>query len=660
MEDKVGRVKDLVGELNQYRHEYYNLNKPSVSDATYDQKFDELQSLENETGVFYANSPTQTVGYEVISKLQKVTHITPLKSLAKTKSQEELNTWRKDKETLLMFKGDGLTVELDYDNGLLTEASTRGNGEIGEVITHNARTFKNIPLSIPFKGKLRISGEAMIHKKEFDLINSTLSDEDKYATPRNLVAGSVRQLSSKVCSERSVEFYAFNILECSQTLTDSKYENFEWLWNQGIDVIHCDLVEGRYLSEMIEEMIEEMKQLAVQMGVPIDGLVISFDSVSYSNSLQETSHHPLHSLAYKFFDESTQSILRGVEWRTTRMGQVNPTAIFDTVSIDNTDVNRASLHNLSFIEGLQLSIGSRILVSKRNLIIPHIEDNLDRDLGSLEYPSECPACGEKTAIKNTGTADFLFCENVNCSAKLLDKFVHFVKRDCMNIDGLSSASLELFINEGFLQSFDDIYNLEAHDYQIKKLEGWGSKSYTKLIEAIDKSRKVKCANFIYALGIPNVGSSSSKIIAKHFNNDFCAFEKACVLGFDFSLLEDFGSITDQSIHNWYASGNELNMWMHLMDEIEIIKEVKKEVVNVSDNPFKGSKCYATGSFANYKKEEIKAVLEGLGAEFAGGYAKSLTYLIEGSLKSSSKVDKAKKDGIPVISEEEFMKMIGKV
>jgi len=451
MEDKVGQVKDLVMELNQYRNEYYNLNKPSVSDATYDQKFDKLQSLENEIGVFYANSPTQTVGYEVISKLKKVTHITTLKSLAKTKSQEELNTWRKDKETLLMFKGDGLTVELDYDNGLLTEASTRGNGEIGEVITHNAKTFKNIPLSIPFKGKLRVSGEAMIHKQEFDLINSALLDEDKYATPRNLVAGSVRQLSSKVCSERSVEFYAFNILECSQTLTDSKYENFEWLWTLGFDVIHCELVEGRYLSDMIEGM----KQLAVQTGVPIDGLVMSFDSVSYSNSLQETAHHPLHSIAFKFADDALETVLRGVEWRTTRMGQVNPTAIFDTVIIDNTEVSRASLHNLSFIEGLQLNIGSRILVTKRNLIIPHIEDNLDRDLGSLEYPNECPACQGKTVIKNTGTADFLFCTNDNCSAKLLDKFVHFVKRDCMNIDGLSSASLELFINEGFLKKFDD-------------------------------------------------------------------------------------------------------------------------------------------------------------------------------------------------------------
>jgi len=651
--DKVTRIQELVKELNQYRNEYYNLNKPSVSDATYDQKFDELQILEQETGFIMSNSPVQTVGYEVISKLQKVQHKTPLKSLGKTKLIDELNAWRKGKEILLMLKGDGLTVELDYDNGLLVEASTRGNSIIGEDITHNAKVFKNIPLSIPFKGVLRLSGEAMVHKSDFDEINSKLSDEDKYATPRNLSAGSVRQLSSKVCATRNISFYAFNILECGEELSDSKYENFIWLEEQGFKVI-----ENTKLNENItEKLIGDMKQIADEDGIPIDGLVTSFDSVSYSNSLPESEHHPSHSLAYKFYDESTQSILRGVEWRTTRMGQVNPTAIFDTVSIDNTDVNRASLHNLSFIEGLQLSIGSRILVSKRNLIIPHIEDNLDRDLGSLEYPNECPACGEKTAIKNAGTADFLFCENDNCSAKLLDKFVHFVKRDCMNIDGLSSASLELFINEGFLKSFDDIYNLEAHDYQIKKLEGWGSKSYTKLIEAIDKSRKVKCNNFIYALGIPNVGSSSSKIISKYFNNDFKAFEKACVLGFDFSVLEDFGSITDQSIHNWYASGNELNMWMHLMDEIEVIQEEKKEIASVGDNPFKNMHVYPTGVF-QIKKADLKIKLESLGAIVESGYKKSLDMLIcGGDMSKSGKGDKAEKDGVKMVSEEYLMEYL---
>ena len=651
--DRVYMNRSLVKRLNQYRNEYYNLNKPSVGDATYDKLFDDLQELERITGFILSNSPTQTVGYEVISKLQKRTHKTPLKSLAKTKSIDELSAWRKGKEILLMLKGDGLTIELDYENGLLVESSTRGNGEVGEITTHNTKTFKNIPSLIPFKGILRISGEAMIHTDDFYEINSYLSDEDQYATPRNLVAGSVRQLNSKVCAERNVNFYAFNILECSEDLSDSKHENFKWLGRQGFDVILNSLVGTNNISEIINKM----KEMSDEIGIPIDGMVASFDSVRYSNSLQETSHHPLHSMAYKFFDESTQSILRAVEWKTTRMGQVNPTAIFDVVSIDNTDVSRASLHNLSFIEGLQLNIGSRILVSKRNLIIPHIEDNLDRDLGSLEYPSECPACHSKTAIKNTGTADFLFCENDNCSAKLLDKFVHFVKRDCMNIDGLSSASLELFINEGFLQSFDDIYNLNQYADRIIGLEGWGAKSYNKLIEAIDKSRKVKCANFIYALGIPNVGSSSSKIIAKHFNNDFQAFIGACLNGFDFSVLEDFGDITSQSIHTWYRDSNEKNLWMYLMDEIEVIKEEKKEVINVSENPFKGKSVYATGKFS-LKKDELKIKLESLGAIVESGYKKSLDMLIcGGDMSKSGKGDKAAKDGVKMVSEEYLMEYL---
>lgn len=651
--EKVQQIKELTKELNQYRHEYYNLNKPTVSDTTYDEKFDLLQELERETGFVISNSPTQTVGYEVISKLQKVTHKTPLKSLAKTKSLDELNKWKGNKKTIVMLKDDGLTVELDYDNGLLYEASTRGNGEVGELITHNAKTFKNIPLSIPFKGHLRLSGEAIIHRKDFDEINFTLPDEEKYATPRNLVSGSVRQLDSKICAERNVNFYAFNVLECSEELSDSKSENFKWLGQQGFSTVLYTKT-----SDITEELIQNMKDIAEEDGIPIDGLVISFDSIEYSNSLQETSHHPLHSLAFKFEDETEESILRRVEWNTTRTGQINPTAIFDTIILDNTEVSRASLFNLTFIKDLQLNLTNRIKVSKRNMIIPYIEENLDRQDGNyIPIPDKCPACGGQTVIKNTGTADFLFCTNDSCKAKLLDKFVHFVKRDCMNIDGLSSASLELFINEGFLKTFDDIYNLEKYDYQIKKLEGWGSKSYKKLIDAIDKSRKVKCANFIYALGIPNIGKSSSKAIAEFFNNDFSEFTKAISYGFNFRVLEDFGDITHQSIYNWYADGNELNLWKHLLDEIEFVKEEKKDVINASDNPFNGKHVYPTGKF-QYKKEELKIKLESLGAIVESGYKKSLDMLIcGGDMSKSGKAAKAEKDGIKMVSEEFLMEYL---
>ena len=329
--DKIEQIQELVKELNQYRHEYYNINKPSVSDATYDQLFNKLQSLEQETGFTMSSSPTQSVGFEVVSKLQKVEHPIPLKSLDKTKSIDELNKWRKGQDILLMLKADGLTVELLYENGELQQSSTRGNSLIGEDIYHNAKTFKNTPLLVPFKGKLRISGEAIIHKKDFDEINSILSEDDKYATPRNLCAGSVRQLNSGVCAERNVYFYAFNILECSEELSDSKYENFKWLGKQGFWTI----LNTKLSDEITEKLIDDMKSISEEIGIPIDGMVASFDSISYSNSLGETSHHPLHSLAYKFFDEIEESILRSVEWNTTRTGQVNPTAIFDTVILQH-------------------------------------------------------------------------------------------------------------------------------------------------------------------------------------------------------------------------------------------------------------------------------------------------------------------------------------
>ena len=650
--EKVKRIQELVSLLNQYRHEYYNLNNPSVTDSVYDGLVDELSNLEKETGYILSNSPTQSVGYEVVSKLQKRTHPTPLKSLDKTKSIDELNKWKKDKKVLVMLKADGLTVELNYDNGLLYEAATRGNGEVGELITNNAKTFKNIPLSIPFKGKLRLSGEAIINKKDFDKINSKLPQEEKYATPRNLVAGSVRQLDSKICSEREVNFQAFNILECSEELSDSKHENLKWLGQQGFSTVLYTKT-----SDVSDKLIKSMKQLAEENGTPIDGLVVSFDSIEYSNTLGETSHHPLHSIAFKFEDETEESVLRSVEWNTTRTGQINPTAIFDTVILDNTEVSRASLFNLSFIEELRLNIGSRIKVSKRNMIIPYIEENLDRDLGLLEFPHECPACGGRTRIKGTGMADFLYCLNDNCSAKLLDKFVHFVSRNAMNIDGLSEAGIETFVGKGFLKTFDDLYNLERYKDKIIKLEGWGVKSYNKLIEAANNSKRVKVGSFIYALGIPNIGVNGSKILAKHFNNDWFAFEDALCNDFDFTQLQDFGDITNRSLYDWYSNEDERKMWIGLTYILDFIKEEKKEVSSVGDNPFKGCKAYCTGTFASHKKEELKSILEGLGAEFASGYAKSLDYLIVGSIKGSSKEDKAKKDGVRILTEDEFLVMI---
>ena len=597
--NKIERIQDLTIALNHYRNQYYNLDNPTISDQEYDKLFDDLSALEKETGFTLVNSPTVTVGYDVVSKLQKRVHPTLLKSLDKTKSIDELNNWRNGQDCLFMLKDDGLTVELDYDNGKLVEAATRGNGEVGELITHNAMAFKNIPLSIPFRGKLRVVGEAIIHWNDFHMINADLPDEEKYATPRNLVAGSVRQLDASVCADREVYFYAFNVLERDSKLSDSKLANFEWLVFQGFDIVAFRLIT----NIITHDDIVALTSTAKTMSIPIDGLVATYDSIKYSDSLGETSHHPLHSMAFKFADEAVETVLRNVEWNTTRMGQVNPTAIFDTVILDNTDVSRASLHNLSFIEALNLNIGNRILVSKRNLIIPHVEDNLDRDGVLMSYPEECPSCGGRTHIKNTGTANFLFCANKQCPAQLLDKFVHFVKRDCMNIDGLSESTLEKFINAGFLKTFDDIYGLDQYKSKIVQMDGFGIKSYNKLIVAIDKSKKVKLANFIYALGIPNIGKNSSKILAKTFNNDWFEFEKALLNGFNFATLTDFGDITNDSLHKWYYDDNEITMWSRLTSMVEFVVEKKQEVTN-TDNPFAGKKIYATGTFARSEERRV--------------------------------------------------------
>jgi DNA ligase (NAD+) len=651
--DKIQTIQDLVSRLNVYRNHYYNLNKPLIPDATYDKFFDHLSKLEQETGYVLSNSPTQTVGYEVKSKLQKVEHPIPLKSLAKTKSIDELKAWCGDQDILLMLKADGLTIELIYDGGRLIQASTRGNGEIGEDVTHNAKVFKNIPLTIPYTGFLRIAGEAIIHKNDFDTINSKLPDEEKYATPRNLAAGSVRQLDSKICSQREVYFYAFGILECDDKLTDSKHEQFRWLVDQGFWTIHY--MYGDIIN-FLESNINGMKKLADENFIPIDGMVLTFDSIKYSNSLGETSHHPLHSIAFKFEDEAETTTLKTIEWSVGRTGVITPVAIFDTVILDNTEVSRASLHNLSICEELELGLGDSISIIKCNMIIPQVQENFTRS-NNLTIPEICPVCGGTTIIDQDNESKFLYCTNENCSAKIIKKMAHFVSRNAMNIEGLSEATIEKFIDAGFLNTFTDIYKLSQYKKQIVLMDGFGLKSYNNLIASIEKSKEVKLENFLYALGIPNVGKNTSKIIAKTFKNDWFAFEEALVYGFNFTRLTDIGEIINDSIHSWYNNPNERIMWSGLISVLDFIKEEKNEVN--SDSPLAGCKIYCTGTFASHKKEELKAIVESFGAEFTSGYAKSLDYLVVGSVKGSSKEDKAKKDGVKILTEDEFLEMVGR-
>lgn len=648
---KVERIQELTKQLNQYCHEYYNLNKPSVSDSEYDKLFDELLQLENKTCYKLSNSPTQRVGYEVKSKLQKVEHTIPLRSLDKTKSIEELKKFIGNKDALMMLKADGLTIELIYDGGQLDQASTRGNGEIGEDVTHNVKTFKNIPLTIPFDGYLKIVGEAIIHKNDFDKINSQLPNEDKYATPRNLAAGSVRQLDSEICSQRDVYFYTFSIVECDKELEDSKHNNFTWLWEQGFWTIFSIKFNGDITQRDIEIMVDYAKEI----NLPIDGLVITFDSIQYSKSLGETSHHPLHSLAFKFEDESQITTLKAIEWSVGRTGVITPVAIFNPVNIDGTEVTRASVHNLSIMEELELGIGDSISIIKANMIIPQIEENFTRS-NNLEIPEECPVCNGIAIIEQLNESKVLYCTNKDCSAKLVKKFTHFVSRDAMNIDGLSEATLEKFIEKGFIKTFSDIYNLEQYKSIITNMEGFGKRSYEKLISAIEKSKDVNMANFLYSLGILQIGKGGAKRLAKYFNNDINLFLEATKSASNFLRIEDFGEVTAQSVYEYFVDENNYNEVIGLLECVNI-KQPEVKTGAVKDNPFNGKHLYPTGKFS-LKKDDLKVKLEALGAIVESGYKKSLDMLIAGGDTSKSgKVDKAKKDGVQIVSEEFLMQYI---
>lgn len=659
--DNISRIQNLVRGLNEHRDFYYNKNISIISDAEYDSRFDELKTLEGLTGYILSNSPTQEVGYVVQSKLQKRTHPTPLKSLDKTKSIDELNKFKGDKEAILMLKADGLTVEVNYENGIFIGAYTRGNGEIGEDISHNVLAFKNIPKQISYKGKLRLVGEAIIHWSDFNKINELLPEKEKYATPRNLTSGSVRQLDSSICAKRKVYWYAFNILECDKNLSDSKYENFKWLGELGFYTI----VNTKILNKLgtpeyqFKMLIESMRNIAIEIGIPIDGMVLSFDSIKYSDSLGQTNHHPLHSIAFKFGDETEETILRSIEWNTTRSGQINPTACFDTVILDNTEVSRASLFNLTFIKDMQLNLTNTIAVSKRNMIIPYIEENLDRQENNyIPILERCPSCSCKTEIRNTRTADFLFCTNDNCPAKLLDKFCHFVSRDAMNIDGLSEATLEKFINKGWLKTFDDTYRLSEHKNEIINMDGFGQKSYTKLMTAIEKSKNVEFSNFIYALGVGQVGKGGAKRLAKHFNNDIKAFLKAVDEQYDFTIIEDYGQITSDAVLYYFDEPANYSMVNRLLEYVTIKQEEKVQPIGLKD--LSGMTFVITGAVYSFKnRDEFKVLIEGLNGKVSGSVSKNTNYLVCNEDAGSSKSQKAKALGVNVITEDEFNRMIGR-
>ena len=663
----IQRVTELVSTLNRYRHKYYNLAKPSVSDAVYDRLFDELAVLERKTGIVLSNSPTQTVGYAPVSALRKVRHNILLLSLDKTKQTDDLVSMLTVAPALLMLKLDGLTVKLCYENGKLIQASTRGDGEVGEDITHNIPAFCNVPLKIPHKGKLTITGEGLIHTDDFEQMKDTEGKDIKNA--RNLAAGSIRLLDPSVCKGRYVYFYAFNIIEGMDTLggnTDSRGWLLEDLDALGFEVCPFVRVSKGTSQAETESKIQHLRSIANIENLPIDGIVLRYDSISFSKTLGRTGHHYKDGIAFKFEDDVMETVFRSIEWTPGRSGEIAPVALFDPVEIDGCTVSRASLHNLSFIKELELHPGCRILVSKRNMIIPHIEENLDRGhYAPSLIPKRCPCCGKPTRIYarsggKGGQVATLHCDNPDCGNQTLRKFVHFVGKKAMDISGLSEATLDRFISAGFLTTYQDLYHLDRYRHQIIGIEGFGIKSYANLQRSINASRRTTFARYLVAMDIPMIGRTASRALDNYFGGNLDVFEKAATSGFDFTALPDFGATLSGNIHKWFSVPDNLELWQMLQREFTF--ENRKENVtmenknNVTFSPFYGCTIVATGKLEHFTRDGINSKIVSLGATAGSSVTRKTSYVICGE-KPGSKLTKARELGIPVLTEQEFLSMI---
>ena len=647
---KMNRMKELVGVLSEASRAYYMEDREIMSNFEYDRLYDELSALEQETGVILSNSPTQKVGYEVVSALPKEPHPSPMLSLDKTKDVDALVSWLGDHEGVLSWKLDGLTVVLTYEGGVLSKAVTRGNGEIGEVITPNARTFKNIPKTIPVRSRLTIRGEAIIFYSDFEALNSTIEDaEAKYKNARNLCSGSVRALNSEVTAQRSVRFYAFNMVEPEdQELRDKVggtiQSRFEFLRSMGFDTVEYRMVNG----ETLPDQVKYFSDAIVKNDFPSDGLVLSYNDIAYGRSLGRTAKFPRDSIAFKWQDEEAETTLLEVEWSPSRTGLINPVAIFEPVELEGTVVQRASVHNISILKELALGKGDRIKVYKANMIIPQISQNLTRS-GALEIPSQCPACGQPTTIKNENDTETLVCTNPECPAKDLKRFSLFVSRNAMNIDGISEATLESFLDRGFLKKLSDLYHLDRYKDEIVAMDKMGEKSYQNLIAAVEKSRKANLARLIYGLGIPNVGLSNAKLIVRHFDQDPKAcfeapFEELCE-------IDKIGAVIAESYVAFFADSVHREELDELLKELTLVREE-------SDLPhdLEGKTFVITGSLESYpNRDALKKEIEDRGGKVAGSVSAKTSFLINNDITSTSgKNKKAKELGVPIITEAEYI------
>lgn len=670
MGEKVKRIHELVKQLNEYRDAYYNRAESLVVDSEYDRLFDELKALEADTGVVLMNSPTSTVGYDVKSKLEKVSHDIPLLSLDKTKDVDELVKFMGNHKCLLMYKYDGLTVELIYNNGKLIQASTRGDGYTGEDITHNAKTFKNIPLTIPYNGFLRVVGEAIIHKHDFQKINDNLpAGEKPYANARNLAAGSVRQLDSAVCDTRNIHFMLWDVLEGLDDLptlddlfpaSDSRMTKFFACEKLGFELPYACRFEQESSAFIIQDAIEHMRDQAIEKGIPIDGMVMKYDSISYSKQKGGTSHHNNDGIAFKFEDETAETVLREIEWSMGRTGQLTPVAIFDPIELDGTIVTRASVHNLSYIKDYDLNIGDKLKVYKANMIIPQILENISAtERGTkhgVQYPDACPVCGGSIRVEQVNDTESVYCDNPKCNGKKLGKFSHYVSKPAMNIDGLSEATLEKFINNGWLTDFTDLYHLNRYDKEIMRIEGFGKRSYDKLMTAIEASKSTTLTRLLISLGIPYIGKTASKAISNYCAGDPYKFIELINDDFNWMQLEDFGEVMSASLKDWFSDDDNFKLYHCIVGHLNI--QIEKVITTpVADNPFNGKTVVATGSLQNFTRDGIGKKLEELGAKVGNSVSKKTDYVIAGE-KAGSKLTKAKELGVPVLTETEFMAMIG--
>ena len=649
MEDRIQRMKELVSTLRQAGKAYYQESREIMSNFEYDRLYDELCSLEKETGTIMSGSPTQKVGYEVLSELPKETHESPMLSLDKTKSVEDLQSWLGDQKGLLSWKMDGLTIVLTYEGGGLTKAVTRGNGEIGEVITPNARVFSNIPLNISYQGQLILRGEAVITYSDFKRINEEIDDVDaRYKNPRNLCSGSVRQLNSQITAERNVHFEAFALVRAAGVdFGNSRKRQFEWLREQGFEVVDFKEVTAENLPEAVNGFAEAVES----NDVPSDGLVLTFDDIEYGESLGRTAKFPRNSIAFKWQDEIRETRLDYIEWSASRTGLINPVAVFDPVELEGTTVSRASVHNLSIMEALDLGQGDTITVYKANMIIPQIADNLTRS-GVSDIPKECPVCGGATQIKQINDVKSLYCTNPDCQAKKIKAFDLFVSRDALNIDGLSEMTLEKFIAAGFIHEFADIFHLDHHRDAIVTMEGFGEKSYENLVQAAENASHTTLPRLIYGLGIAGIGLANAKMICRHFRFDLDAMRRADAE--ELCAIDGIGAVLADAWVGYFKDQKNNESLDRLLKELTL-EDGPEEA---ADGPLAGKTFVITGSVTHFaNRKALQERIEALGGKATGSVTSKTSYLINNDVTSNSaKNKKARELGIPILSEEDFLKM----